>query len=178
MKKEIPFDQFMVKASDVWDTGWFLLASGDFKLKHYNCMTVSWGGFGTMWNLPIAMVVVRPTRYTFEFINRYDSFSLCAFSREYRKALSLLGSMSGRDGDKIAASGLIPTAAARIASPVFEQAELRIECRKLYWQDFDPSHFLDSRIQENYASRDYHRMFYGEIVSVTGEEEKYAAKTS
>ncbi len=176
MKKEIPIDQFLVKASDVWDTGWFLLTCGDFQKKHYNSMTVSWGGFGTMWNLPIAMVVVRPTRYTFEFINQYDSFSLCAFSQEYRKALSLLGSRSGRDGDKIGASGLTPCAAARIASPVFEQAELRIECRKLYWQDFDPRHFLDDRIQENYASSDYHRMFYGEIVSVAGEVEKYATK--
>ncbi len=173
MKKEISTKQFVVKANDVWDTGWFLLSCGDFAAKHFNSMTISWGGFGTMWDRPIAMVVVRPTRYTFEFINQYDNFTLCAFSRDYRKALSLLGSKSGRDGDKIAESGLTPCAAAHVSSPIFQEAELVVECRKLYWQDFDPSHFLDQKIFESYPQPNYHRMFYGEIISVVGEAEKY-----
>lgn len=175
MKKELSTKQFLAKANDIWDTGWFLLTSGDFQKKHFNSMTVSWGGFGTMWNLPIAMVVVRPSRYTFEFINQYDNFTLCAFSKQYRKALNLLGTKSGRDGDKIAESGLTPCAAAHVSSPIFAEAELIVECRKLYWQDFDPSHFLDKKIFEHYPDPDYHRMFYGEILSVVGESDKYAA---
>jgi flavin reductase (DIM6/NTAB) family NADH-FMN oxidoreductase RutF len=175
MKTEISTKQFVVKANDIWDTGWFLLTSGDFQKKRFNSMTVSWGGFGTMWNLPIAMVVVRPSRYTFEFINQYDNFTLCAFSKEYRKALNLLGAKSGRDGDKIAESRLTPCAAAHVSSPIFNEAELVVECRKLYWQDFDPSHFLDQKIFENYPEPNYHRMFYGEILSVMGNLEKYCS---
>ncbi len=174
MKKEISTRQFYIKANDAWDSDWFILTSGDFQERHFNSMTISWGGFGTMWNLPIAMVVVRPTRYTFEFINRYDNFTLCAFSKEYRKALNLLGAKSGRDGDKVAESGLTPCAASRVSSPVYKEAELTIECRKLYWQDFDPGNFLDEKIFEHYPERNYHRMFYGQVLAVKGNLEKYS----
>jgi flavin reductase (DIM6/NTAB) family NADH-FMN oxidoreductase RutF len=84
------------------------------------------------------------------------------------EALKLLGTKSGRDGDKIAESGLTPCAATTVAAPAFAQAELVIECRKMYWQDMDPTHFLDAGIAENYAAKDYHRIYWGEIVAVTG----------
>lgn len=133
-------------------------------------MTVSWGSLGVMWNKPFAQVVVRPVRYTYQFMEVHPSFSLCAFSRIYRKALNLLGTLSGRDGDKIGASGLTPEAATQVAAPVFAQAELAIECRKIYWQDFDPAHFIDPGIDKNYPRKDYHRIYFGEIVAVTGAE--------
>ena len=133
-------------------------------------MTVSWGSLGEMWNVPFAQVVVRPQRYTAQFIEKYPTFTLCAFSPKYRAALNLLGSKSGRDGDKIAESGLTLMAAAKVAAPVYEQAELAIECRKMYWQDLDPSHFLAPGIARNYPEKDYHRMYFGEVVAGTGSE--------
>ena len=74
-------------------------------------MTISWGSLGVMWGRPFVQVVVRPQRYTFEFMERYQTFTLCAFPRQYHQALSLLGTKSGRDGDKIAEAGLTPTSA-------------------------------------------------------------------
>jgi flavin reductase (DIM6/NTAB) family NADH-FMN oxidoreductase RutF len=153
----------------LWNNRWLLLTAGDFSEGTYNTMTVSWGSFGVMWNRPIAEVVVRPTRHTFHFINRYPTFTLCAFSEKYRSALSLLGSMSGRDGNKIAAAGLTPVAAVGVAAPAFKEADFIVECRTLYHHDIDPSRFRDPALDANYPDRDYHRWIVGEIVSMRGE---------
>lgn len=165
--KEIRIAEFSSKVFDLWDNQWLLLSCGDFQSGRFNSMTVAWGGFGIMWNMPIAMVVVRPSRFTFQFINDYDTFTLCGFPETYRKALSLLGTKSGRDSDKIAESGLTPIASKAVAAPTFQEASLSVACRKIYYSDFDPSHFLDDRIEKQYDGRDYHRMVYGEILQIT-----------
>jgi flavin reductase (DIM6/NTAB) family NADH-FMN oxidoreductase RutF len=170
MRQPIPVNEFVTRIHHQWDKQWFLLTAGDFAAGHYNTMTVSWGSLGTLWEKPFAQVVVRPHRYTFEFIERYPTFTLCAFPAACDDALNLLGTKSGRDGDKIAEAGLTPMASARVAAPCFAEAELVIECRKMYWADFEPANFLDAAIRSHYPARDYHRMYYGEVVSVTGED--------
>ncbi|MDO9545592.1 MAG: flavin reductase [Pelolinea sp.] len=174
--QDIPVRDLKIKAFDLWDKDWLLLTSGDYSKGKFNAMTVAWGSIGNMWNLPFALVVVRPTRYTFEFINSYPSFSLCGFPEEYRKALNIMGTKSGRDSDKLSESGLTATKSEMIAAPVFEEAELVIECRKIYIEDFNPTHFIDDRIDKNYPNKDYHRMIFGEILTVRGLEKKYASK--
>jgi flavin reductase (DIM6/NTAB) family NADH-FMN oxidoreductase RutF len=164
----IAIDNLTVRSHHQWNAQWFLLTAGDFAAGQFNTMTVSWGSLGTIWNKPFAQVVVRPTRYTREFMEQYPTFTLSAFPSEHHEALKLLGSKSGRDGDKIAASGLTPCAATTVAAPTFAQAELVIECRKMYWQDMDPTNFLDAAIEKNYPKKDYHRIYWGEIVAVTG----------
>ena len=119
-----------------------------------------------MWGKPFSQVVVRPTRYTFEFMQKYATFTLCAFPAEYKKALSLLGSRPGRDGDKIGQAGVTPTASQTVASPGFAEASLILECNKIYWQDFDPDKFLSTQIEKNYPRKDYHRVYFGEIVAM------------
>ncbi len=162
-------------AYNLWDGNWLLLTAGDFTIGHFNSMTISWGGIGSLWERPVAQVFVRPQRYTYEFINQYDTFTLCAFPKEYRQSLSLMGSLSGRDLDKPEAAGITPVAADLVAAPVYSEAELIIECRKLYWADFDPAHFLDKSILDNYPHEDFHRIFYGEILTARGSD-KYLTK--
>jgi flavin reductase (DIM6/NTAB) family NADH-FMN oxidoreductase RutF len=164
----IPWEELTVCACHLWEGQWLLLTAGDFHAGSYNTMTVAWGSLGTMWNRPFAQVVVRPTRYTREFMERFDTFTLAAFPPQHRRALDLLGTRSGRDGDKIAASGLTPIASTVVAAPGFAEAELIIECRKLYSQDLDPTRFLDPSIEKNYPKKDYHRAYFGEIVAVMG----------
>ena len=172
-RKPIAIEDFTVKAYGLFEVGWLLLTSGDFETGHYNAMTISWGSLGVMWNRPFAQVVVRPVRYTYEFIEQYDTFTLCAFPANYHKALSLLGTKSGRDGDKIKEAQLTAVKAKRASAPAFAEADLVIECRKMYWQDFDPKNFLDPKIDQNYPRKDYHRMIFGEIIAVEGID-KYA----
>lgn len=153
---------------------WALLTSGDYTAEQYNTMTIGWGAIGTMWSVPFAFVAVRHSRYTYQFMEKYDTFTVAVFPEQYHKALSLLGSRSGRDSDKIAASGLTPEASVKVAAPAFKEAELVIECRKMYADDLNPAHFLDDSIDKHYPKRDYHCIYYGEILEVTGDE-KYQA---
>ena len=171
----IPFEKLIVKTHALWDEQNLVLASGDFKAGHFNFMTVGWGSLGTMWSLPFAQVVVRPTRYTYEFMEKYETFTLCAFAAENHKKLQIIGSTSGRRTDKVKASGITPCPARIVAAPVFQEAELQIECRKIYWSDMEPSHFLKDDIAKNYNGHDYHRIYFGEIVAITGAE-KYLAR--
>jgi flavin reductase (DIM6/NTAB) family NADH-FMN oxidoreductase RutF len=162
----IPIQDLNVRINYLWDDQWLLLTAGDFASRDFNSMTVSWGSLGVMWNRPFAQVVVRPVRHTFNFIERHPTFTLCAFPGEYQDALQLLGSKSGRDGNKIAESGLTPQAATTVAAPGFAEAELVLECRKMYSDDFDPARFLDPTIDRYYPDKDYHRIYFGEIVAI------------
>ena len=159
-----------VRIHDLFANQWLLLAVGDFQIKRYNAMTVAWGSIGTMWNKPFVQVVVRPQRYTRIFLEEFGTFTVSAFRPAYREALQVLGSKSGRDGNKIAASGLTPTASTVVDAPSFAEADLVIECRKVYWQDMDPRGFVTPAIAANYPGKDYHRMYFGEIAAIAGTE--------
>jgi flavin reductase (DIM6/NTAB) family NADH-FMN oxidoreductase RutF len=169
-KIEIPPFDLSLRPFHQWDRGWFALAAGDFAAGRFNAMTVSWGSLGIMWSRPFVQAVVRPTRFTHGFTERYDSFTLCAFPEAFRGALNILGNKSGRDCDKVALSGLTPAACKFVASPAFAEAELVFECRKIYCSRIDPTGFLDPAIEGNYSSGDYHRVYFGHVLRIFGEE--------
>ena len=165
---DIPVNDFNLRINDLWYNRWFLLTSGDWDKKDFNTMTVAWGYFGIMWNKPVAAVVVRPTRFTYEYIEKYDDFSLSSFGKEHKEDLGYLGSHSGRDGDKIGETKLTPAPSSVIGSPSFEESELIVECRKIYKDDFKPENFLDPEIDKHYPEKDYHRIYFGEILKISG----------
>ncbi len=173
MKKEktmqrttIKPQELMLKPANVWENEWFLLAAGDLKGSSYNAMTVAWGSIGTMWSTPFVQVVVRPSRYTYSFMNNYDTFTLSHFSETYKNELSYLGSTSGKNvPDKIRISGLTPIAVPEVLAPGFKEADLIIACKKIYWQDMDKKHFIPEWIMDKYPPEgDYHRIYFGEIL--------------
>ncbi len=145
------------------DKDWMLLTAGIG--SDYNTMTASWGGFGILWNKPVAFIFIRPQRYTYEFAERHTQFSLSFFGGNYRKALNYLGKVSGRDTDKITESGLSPMPLDS-GSVAFKEAVLVMDCRKIYFNDLQSAHFLDPGIEGLYKNQDYHRMYIGEIKSV------------
>jgi flavin reductase (DIM6/NTAB) family NADH-FMN oxidoreductase RutF len=167
-RRPIVPQELAVRVHHLWAEQWMLLTAGDFAAGKFNAMAVGWGALGTLWGKPFAHVVVRPTRYTHEFMEKYDTFTLCAFPEKYRKAVQLLGSKSGRQGDKIAESGLTPIASAKVAAPGFDEAELILECRQIYRARVDPRGFLDKDIDKNYPQKDYHSIFYGEVLAASG----------
>ena len=109
-----------------------------------NTMTASWGGLGVMWGKNVAFVVIRPQRYTKEFIDASDSFSLSFLDGAYKEKLSYLGSVSGRDEEKISKTGL--TVAEENEIPYFAEADTVLICKKLYQQEYQKECFLDSSI--------------------------------
>lgn len=171
MLDNFPVDQLLVKSHSLWADQWLLLTCGDFAAGDYNAMTVAWGSLGVIWEKPFAMVPVRPDRYTFQFMERYETFTLCAFAEKYRDALQLLGTRSGRDGNKIAEAGLTPVKSRQVAAPGYAEAELVLECKKMYWNDLNPDHFLDPKIATKYPRKDYHRVYFGEVLAVSGSEQ-------
>ena len=165
--RELDLTKLPVDAVGLWMNQWLLLTAGT--LQDCNMMTVAWGSLGCMWSKPFAQVVVRPQRHTRQYLERSDSFTLCAFPEEHRKDLQVLGSVSGKDGRKLAKTGLTLKASRKVAAPSYHEASFILECRKMYWQDMDPAGFLDQKIQDNYAANDYHRIYFGEILSAFGE---------
>lgn len=161
---EVDVTDLSLDVVNLWMNRWLLLTAGT--VADCNMMTVAWGSIGCMWSRPFAQIVVRPQRHTRKYIEQSDSFTLCAFPEKYRKDLQTLGSLSGRDGDKLVKTKLTLKASQRVAAPSYNEARFILECRKIYYQDMDPRGFVDKTIQDNYAANDYHRIYFGEILSV------------
>lgn len=145
---------------------WMLLTAGN-KKNGYNTMTVSWGHLGALWGhgkgYPTAIVYVRPQRYTKEFIDRENVFTLSVLGNEYKKQLAYLGSHSGRSEDKVKAVGLTPVF--ENESTYFAESKLVFVCKKLYHAPLQETGFVEkSLITENYPLKDFHEMYVGEII--------------
>jgi flavin reductase (DIM6/NTAB) family NADH-FMN oxidoreductase RutF len=130
-----------------------------------NTMTASWGGVGVMWGKDVAFIVLRPQRYTKEFVDAGETFSLSVLDESYRSTYSYLGKVSGREEDKIAKSGL--TVCHDASAPYFAEANTVLVCRKLYVQAYEPDCFLAKELDEKwYPNKDYHTMYIAEIEKV------------
>lgn len=140
---------------------WFLVTAGDE--NGYNTMTASWGSLGTMWGKSVAVTVIRPQRYTKEFIDNNEYFTISFLKEGNKDILSFCGSKSGRDFDKAKETGLEPVFVDKTTT--FEQAELVLICRKVFAQDINPDSFLDKTIIDKwYPEKDFHTAYVGEIV--------------
>lgn len=170
-------DDLRLLALTTWSKRWPLLTSGDYASGDFNTMTVGWGGLGVMWNKPVAIVVVRPSRYTYEFMERHDTFTLSVLPESWREALKICGTKSGRDIDKILHTGLTPIPSSAIAAPGFDEAELVIECRKISTTPFQSEQFLHPDIMLHYPEGDLHLMTLGEIIAVHGTVDYQGATT-
>ncbi len=167
--KEIVPGDLILPATSIWLERWFALTSGTE--KSFNSMTIAWGSIGVMWGEPFIQVVVRPGRHTFKFMEEFDSFTVCSFPAENKSDLSILGSKSGRDCDKIAETKLTIMKSKVVSAPCFKEADLIIECKKIYWQDMNHENFLSDKIMKNYPQYDFHRIYFGKIQYVRGIDE-------
>ena len=147
---------------------WAVVAAGN--QSDFNELTVSWGALGDAWwdNMPIAIIFVSATRYTQQYLEANDTFSINVFPPEYRKQTAYIGSHSGRNEDKVKATGL-KVDFTENNTPVFPESRLIIECRKVYSHDLDRSKFSDSLIG-NYAQKKFrgvipHTIYFGEIIN-------------
>ena len=142
---------------------WMLIAAE--KEGKVNAMTASWGGVGVLWNKNVIFGFVRPQRYTKEFVEAGDYFSLTFFDESYKKDLQYFGTVSGRDEDKIEKCGF--STCSDENAPYFAEANMAIICKKLYAGNIDPSAILMPEIDKTiYPDKDYHIVYIGEIVKV------------
>lgn len=163
MKKEINIKDLVFNPFSKIGDEWMLVASGD--TNKVNGMTASWGGFGVLWNKNVAFIVIRPQRYTKEFIDSTNVFSLNFFENNYKNTLKYFGKVSGKKEDKIKKSGLQISFFDDV--PFFEESYLTMICKNLYKQDFNSLNFIVPSINElNYSNKDYHTLYFAEITNV------------
>lgn len=163
MFKEINIKDVKENAVDLLNRQWGLVTAGNESA--YNTMTVSWGAIGELWGRDMATVYIRPQRYTEEFLNANEYFTLSFYPADKKAALALCGSKSGRDTDKAAEAGLTPCFDE--AAPYFADAKLVLICRKVAKGRFDPQEIIDkSIISDCYPENDFHYIYYGEIEKV------------
>ncbi len=167
MLREISPYEIQDNAFKAIDKDWMLITAE--KEGKINSMTASWGCLGILWNKPIAVCFVRPQRYTYEFCESADTLSLSFFAPEWRDALKLCGTKSGRETDKYAATGLIPAHDGQ--TPYLAQARLVLICKKLYVDELKKANFLDPALLKNYPIDDFHRVYICEITKVLKQED-------
>lgn len=161
------FSRFQPKIFDLFSNQWLLLCSGNFAENKFNGMTISWGLMGTIWNRPIIMTLVRPQRYTKEFIDQTGGFSLCSFPQKYHQALGFCGSKSGRDvANKLVTSGLTPCAIPDSNLPACAEAELVITCKTLQSQELVGQILPSEIINSFYTENDFHQLYFGEVKAI------------
>ena len=170
--REISFTELNIHPYTAIAKEWMLITAGNEE-RGYNTMTASWGHLGSIWGhgggLPTSVIFIRPQRFTKEFVDREEYYTLSFFEPEYKKALGYLGSHSGRDGDKVAAVGFTP--AYGDGYTYFEEASLVLVCRKLYRAPLKAEGFLDTAVMDKcYPERDFHDLYVGEIVKVLAAE--------
>ena len=140
---------------------WMLIAAGDEKA--YNMMTASWGFVGQMWGKRCAVAAIRPSRYTKQFVDNSDVFTLSFYGDDAKKTIhAVCGKQSGRDIDKAAACGLTPVFSD--GGVYFDKARLVLVCKKLYTSKMEPKKIIDKSIEKWYDN-DYHEFYIGEITA-------------
>ena len=145
-----------------YDKGWALVTAGS--MEDFNTMTISWGGAGTLWGKPVATVYVKPCRYTHSYLDKNEYFTVSFFPEDYRKDLALLGTKSGRDGDKVAETKLHPVAVGD--SVGFAEASETLLCKKIYRQDMQRELMPAEAVEKFYKEDEPHTIFIGEVLEI------------
>ena len=162
--EEIAIEELEFNPFEKISKEWMLVTAGDEEKS--NTMTASWGGVGIMSRKKVVTAYIRPQRYTKEFMDSNDLFTISFLPEEYRKAMSLCGSFSGREvGDKWKLSGLHPHYVDGTTG--VEEADMIFVCKKLYAQEMKSECFIDVDCDTTcYPDKDYHTMYIAEIVKV------------
>ncbi len=159
-----------VKASDIpgnfyelISKDWMLITSGN--KEKFNMMTASWGTFGQLYGRPVMTCYILPSRYTYQLIEKNDTYTLTFYKSNYKKALQYCGNHSGRDENKVKGSGLTP-----ISTPdgtmAFNEAWLIVECKKILTQSFTTDAVKDEKLKAQWEGKAMHKMYIGEVLHV------------
>ncbi len=130
-----------------------------------NTMTIGWATIGYIWQKPVLMVAVRDSRHTFTLLEKTDNFTVTIpAGDEHDKAVMYCGTKSGRDFDKFKQCDLQQKKAQCLESPIIDIPGIHYECRIVYKSAMDNA-FLDGSLENLYPKKDYHTLYFGEILA-------------
>lgn len=143
---------------------WMLITVKDEENQRANAMTASWGALGVLWHKDVCICYVRPQRHTYKLLSEQQRFSVAFLPEEYRDALKLCGTKSGRDVDKLTECGLHTLEEDGV--PMIREASILLVCKKLYEDELKEDCFLESEVMATYRAKDYHTFYICEIEEV------------
>ncbi len=149
------------KFMDRIEEGAFLVVREE---ERTNVMTIGWALIGFVWRRPVMMVAVRTSRYTYQLIEKADSFTVNVPSGDMKKEINICGSKSGRDLDKFKECGFSAAKSKKVGSPVLKVPGYHFECRIINKAPTDPK-FLSPDLKDIYPAKDYHTLYFGEILA-------------
>ncbi|MCX6251056.1 MAG: flavin reductase family protein [Bacteroidetes bacterium] len=158
------FDLFQ-KTIEILDGNGALLVSG----SPPNAMTIGWGTIGIIWGRPIFIVYVRPTRYTYQLMEKSEDFSVNFLLGKYSAEIGICGARSGRDTDKISRCNFTMVKGLLIPTPYIAESDFHYECRIIERNTLDPGTLDQLIINRYYPIKDFHRLYFGEILGVFSE---------
>lgn len=171
--KEIEIDKLNLNPMTLFGKDWGIISAGNQE-NGYNGMTIAWGHLGAIWDrktskgkiiIPTACVYLRPQRYTKQFFDNEELFSIAFFDTKYKKALGYMGSHSRKDEDKIKNAKLTPLFID--GTTAYQEAKMILICKKIYHAPILENGFETVNIvRENYPNKDFHEMYVGEILKV------------
>ena len=143
-----------------------LLTAGT--IDDFNTMTIGWATEGVIWGQNVMIVYVRPSRHTYNYMEKNNYFTVSFYDDEYKKALGYLGTKSGRDTDKVKDVGFTKKEIG--AGVTFKEAKLSVLCKLLYKQDMNelnfPTEVLDRYYKTIDGYDDVHRLYIGQIIEI------------
>ncbi len=161
-----PVEQLIMNPFTKIGNEWMAVTAGDE--KKVNTMTASWGGVGVLWGKNVAFIFIRESRYTKEFIDSNDFFTLNFFDsedEECKQALKYFGAVSGRDEDKISKANMDVDYCGKV--PYLRESNMVLVCKKMSAGVMEPKDFIDPEIMDKwYKDGDMHTMYIGEITQI------------
>jgi len=167
-KIEMTYDAGLKQTlSALTDVGLLLVAQG--RNGKPNAMTIGWATVGSIWGLPMFVVLVRPSRYTYGLLNENGDFTVNVMPDGMKDVVTYCGTVSGRDRDKFAEKGLTATPGLQANAPIIAESLIAYECRTVLTNEVLPDRLAASIKESSYPSGDFHRVYFGKILCVQGE---------
>jgi flavin reductase (DIM6/NTAB) family NADH-FMN oxidoreductase RutF len=130
-----------------------------------NVMAIGWGTIGIVWRKPVFNILVRPSRYTYQFIEESGEFTVNIVPPQLKEVVQYCGSVSGRDYNKFKEKQLTTIPSTKVKPPIIKEGVLHFECQVIYKNDLIPSELEKSIIPSLYSKGDFHRIYFGEILA-------------
>ena len=170
-KQPITFDQYFPQVNKILGSTGLLLAAGS-PVKPTNAMAIGWGTLGIVWGQPMWVVLVRPSRYTYQLIEETGDFTVNVPTPDLADAVAYCGSHSGKNEDKLAKLGLTVLPSQKVKSGSIVPCPINYECKVLGKSDIVPQMLSEMPQNQYYAQGDYHRVYFGQVLTA------YADKTA
>ncbi len=163
-KKTVDHRDYLKETLKAFEEGRVLLVSyGKEGLP--NVMAIGWGTIGIIWQKPIFIVLVRPSRHTYKLIEETGEFTVNIVPPKLKEVVQYCGTVSGRDHNKFKEKQLTTIRSKKVKAPIIKECILHFECRVVHKNDLIPSELEKSIIPALYPKGDFHRVYFGEILA-------------